>query len=201
MSYWINADLHRRKVLFVCPSQLVPLPSPTPPATPSPQSTRSTSYPTLNYLIKINLIFLISTLKSLNPWTAKLLTMIAGTIFCSDNNIHNHSVIADFYFYIYFKENWIAVYLYCFWVFVIIFDRSLFCYSVISYKRQYRPTISRTFFVVIPISTILYPASPCSGSKTPAGWKLCSSTAAPSRKLSRSFGTWIATSPRMSSQK
>ncbi len=69
----------------------------------------------------------------------------------------------DFYFYAPFKENWKDSSLNCFVVLLIIFERSLFCSSVISYKRQYLPTIRRTFFEVIPDLRDKYPASPCNG--------------------------------------
>jgi len=64
--------------------------------------------------------------------------------------INDQSPVTDFSFSEAFRENWKAVYLYCFVVFVIIFERSLFCYSVISYNLQYLPTINLTLFDVIP---------------------------------------------------
>lgn len=76
-----------------------------------------------------------------------------------------HSFITDFYFSDVFSENWKANYLYCFVVFVIILERSLFCSSVISYNLQYLPTINLTLFDVIPELYDKYLAWPYSGRK------------------------------------
>lgn len=80
----------------------------------------------------------------------------------------NHeSLIMDLYFSAPFKPNCTAVSLNCFTVFVIIFERSLFCYSLISYKRQNLPTISLTFLDEMPALRTSYLASPCSGNRMP----------------------------------